>query len=89
MSSIKLILLSKVHGKKIIREMIRAVVQLELKNIDIAEQILFNIESNHKELFSKQYMMVAPFIQALKLFINTPEKATKTSRCYRKRGRVK
>ena len=62
------------------KEMIRAVVQLELKNIDIAEQIIFNIESNHKELFQKkQYMMVAPFIQALKLFINTPEKANKTS----------
>ena len=41
---------------------------------------IFNIESNHKELFQKkQYMMVAPFIQALKLFINTPEKANKTS----------
>ena len=62
------------------KEMIRAVVQLELKNIDIAEQILFNIESNHKELFAKkQYMMVSPFIQAFKLFINTPEKANKDS----------
>ena len=35
------------------KEMIRAVVQLELNNIDIAETIVFNVESKHKELFEK------------------------------------
>ena len=59
------------------KEMIRAIIQLELNNIDIAENIVLNIESKHKELFQKkQFMLVKPFIIAMKLFINTPEKAT-------------
>ena len=59
------------------KEMIRAVVQLELNNIDIAETIVLNIEFKHNELFEKkQFMLVKPFIVAMKLFINNPEKAT-------------
>ena len=59
------------------KEMIRAVVQLELNNIDIAETIVLNVESKHNELFEKkQFMLVKPFIVAMKLFINNPEKAT-------------
>ena len=59
------------------KEMIRAVVQLELNNIDISETIVLNVESKHNELFEKkQFMLVKPFIVAMKLFINNPEKAT-------------
>ena len=59
------------------KEMIRAIIQLELNNIDIAENIVLNIESKHKELFQKkQFMLVKPFIIAMKLFINNPERAT-------------
>ena len=59
------------------KEMIRAIVQLELNNIDIAENIILSIESKHKELFQKkQFMLVKPFISAMKLYINNPEKAT-------------
>lgn len=59
------------------KEMIRAVVQLELNNIDIAETIVLKIQSKHNELFEKkQFMLVKPFIVAMKLFINNPEKAT-------------
>ena len=59
------------------KEMIRAVIQLGLSNIDIAENIVLNIESKHKELFQKkQFMLVKPFIEAMKLFINNPERAT-------------
>ena len=59
------------------KEMIRAVVQLELNNIDIAETIVLNIESKHNELFEKkQFMLVKPFISAMKFYINNPEKAT-------------
>ena len=57
------------------KEMIRAIIQLELNNIDIAENIVLNIESKHKELFQKkQFMLVKPFIIAMKLFINNPER---------------
>ena len=59
------------------KEMIRGIVQLELNNIDIAENIILSIESKHKELFQKkQFMLVKPFISAMKLYINNPEKAT-------------
>jgi hypothetical protein len=59
------------------KEMIRAIVQLELSNIDIAENIILSIESKHKELFQKkQFMLVKPFISAMKFYINNPEKAT-------------
>ena len=41
------------------KEMIRAVVQLELNNIDIAETIVFNVESKHNELFEKKQFMLS------------------------------
>ena len=56
------------------KEMIRALILLELKHIDLAEKTLISIKQKYADLFpSKQYKMVYPFITALEKFMNEPE----------------
>lgn len=56
------------------KEMIRALILLELKHIDLGEKTLFSIKQKYADLFlSKQYKMVLPFIKALEKFINDPQ----------------
>ena len=56
------------------KEMIRALILLELKHIDLAEKALSSIKQKYADLFlSKQYKMVLPFIKALEKFINEPQ----------------
>ena len=55
------------------KEMIRALILLELKHIDLAEKTLISIKQKYADLFSsKQYKMVYPFIKALEKYINEP-----------------
>ena len=56
------------------KEMIRSLILLELKHIDLAEKALSSIKQKYADLFlSKQYKMVLPFIKALEKFINEPQ----------------
>lgn len=56
------------------KEMIRALIFLELKHIDLAEKTLISIKHKYNDLFaSKQYKMVFPYIKALERFINEPQ----------------
>ncbi len=56
------------------KEMIRALIFLELKHIDLAEKTLISIKHKYTDLFaSKQYKMVFPYIKALEKFINEPQ----------------
>ena len=56
------------------KEMIRALILIELKHIDLAEKILNAIKQKNNDLFSsKQYMLVSPYITALEKYINEPE----------------
>ena len=55
------------------KEMIRALILLELKHIDLAEKTLISVKQKYADLFSsKQYKMVYPFIKALEKYINEP-----------------
>ena len=59
------------------KEIIRAMDSTQLNNINIAETTLSLILNlSIMKLFEKQFMLVKPFIVAMKLFINNPEKAT-------------
>ena len=56
------------------KEMIRAIILLELKHIDLGEKALISIKQKYADLFLlKQYKMVLPFIKALEKFINEPQ----------------
>ena len=56
------------------KEMVRALILLDLNHIDLAEKTLVSIKQKYADLFnSKQYKMVYPFIKALEKYINEPE----------------
>lgn len=55
------------------KEMIMAIAQTSLGNIDNSLKIMKAIEEKHKDMLSiNQYSMVLPFIDLLKLYINNP-----------------
>ena len=56
------------------KEMIRTLLLIELKHIDLAEKSLKSIKQKNTDLFSsKQFLMVVPYIKALEKYINKPE----------------
>ena len=56
------------------KEMIRTLILIELKHIDLAEKSLNAIKHKNTDLFkSKQFLMVDPYIKALEKYINSPE----------------
>jgi hypothetical protein len=55
------------------KDMIMAIAQTSLGNIDNSLRIMKSIEDKHKDMLSiNQYSMVIPFIELLKLYINNP-----------------
>lgn len=55
------------------KELIRAVVQVELKNVEIAIKILEHLKSKHADMFeSEQYSMVKFYINTLLKYLNDP-----------------
>ena len=60
------------------KEMIMAIAQASLGNVDNSLKIMKSIEDKHKDMFSnEQYSMVAPFINALKTYLNHPHEVNK------------
>ncbi|MDG2344172.1 MAG: hypothetical protein P8L23_06305 [Flavobacteriales bacterium] len=55
------------------KEMIMAIAQISLENIDNGLKIMNSIEGKHKEMLGiDQYSMVVPFIRAIKKYIDNP-----------------
>ena len=60
------------------KDMIMAIAQASLGNVDNSLKIMKSIEDKHKDMFSnEQYSMVAPFINALKTYLNHPHEVNK------------
>jgi hypothetical protein len=55
------------------KDMIKAIILIELKHIDLADKIIKSIKhSNANLLIKKQYKMVKPFIDAIEKYIDSP-----------------
>ena len=58
------------------KEMILAIIQYSLGNIDLSLKIMKNIEIKHKEMLqAEQYSMVIHFINAIRHFIKKPHES--------------
>ncbi len=55
------------------KQMIKSIILIDLKHIDLAEKVIKGIKTNYKDLFEKrQYKMVKPFILAVEKYIASP-----------------